>query len=88
MFITQIAVRRDGYFGAGYGKPDPSKPFRATIEVVGASGKIELNLSPEMSERVVAIIADEVAAAGRQAAEAMVAEVLSVPAIEAAGAAQ
>jgi hypothetical protein len=88
MFVTQIAVRRDGYYGGSvYGaKPDPTKPFRATIEVVGQSGKIELNLSPEMSGRIVAIIADEVAAAGRATAEAMTAEVLSVAALPEPGA--
>ena len=82
MFVTQIAVRREGYYGHGYGsKADPSKPFHATIEVLGQTGKIELNLTPEMSARVVAIIADEVAQAGRAAAEAMTAEVLTVAAL-------
>lgn len=84
MFVTQIAVRRDGYYGSGYGsKADASKPFRATIEVMGQSGKVELNLSPEMSARIVAIIAEEVAAAGRATAEAMTAEVLNVAALAA-----
>lgn len=84
MFVTQIAVRRDGYYGSyGGGKADPSKPFHATIEVLGQSGKIELNLSPEMSQRIVAIIAEEVAAAGRATAEAMTAEVLNVAALAA-----
>ncbi len=80
MFVTQIAVRRDGYYGYG-SSPDPSKPFRTTIEVLGQYGKIELNLSPEMSERTEATTAEEVAAAGRATAEAMTAEVLNVAAL-------
>jgi hypothetical protein len=81
MFVTQIAVRREGYY-SGYGaKPDPSKPFHTTIEVLGQHGKIELNLSPAMSDRIVAIIAEEVAAAGRATAEAMTADVLNVVAL-------
>lgn len=82
MFIAQISVRRDGYY-SGYGRPDPAKPFLATVEVHGQTGKMELNLSPEMSERVVAIIAEEIAAAGRACAEAMTAEVLTVAALPA-----
>lgn len=82
MFVTRIAVSRDGYYGSyGGGKPDPTKAFRATIEVLGNHGKIELNLSPEMSDRIVAIIAEEVAAAGRATAEAMTADVLNVVAL-------
>lgn len=82
MFVTRIAVSRDGYYGSAYGcKADPSKPFRATIEVLGSHGKIELNLSPEMSDRIVGLIAEEVAAAGRATAEAMTADVLSVAAL-------
>ena len=84
MFVTRIAVAREGYFGHGYGgKADPSKPFRATIEVLGSHGKIELNLSQELSDRVVSLIAEEVAAAGRATAEAMTADVLNIAALAA-----
>jgi orotate phosphoribosyltransferase len=83
MFVSRIAIVRDGYSGYGYNKPDPSKPFRATIEVHGNHGKVELNLSPELSERVVALIAEDVAAAGRATAEAMTAAVLNVAALAA-----
>jgi hypothetical protein len=75
MFVNSISIRRDGYFG--YGKPDPSKPLKATIEVEGQHGKVELNLSPEMSKRVIDIIADEIAAAGRATAEALTAQCLN-----------
>lgn len=77
MFVNQLILRRDGFYGAGYGKADPTKPFRATIEVQGRHGKVELELSPELSDRIVAIVADEVAAAGRATAEALVASCLS-----------
>jgi hypothetical protein len=64
MFVTSISLRRDGYYGGNYGKADPSQSFRATIEVHGKQGKVELELDPAMSDRIIAIIADEVAAAG------------------------
>jgi hypothetical protein len=83
MFISQISIRRDGYYAYGGSKPDASKPFLATIEVHGGGHKTELNLSPEMSERIVAIVADEVAAAGRATAEAMVAEAMTITALPA-----
>lgn len=84
MFVTRIAVSREGYYGSSYGsKADANKPFRATIELHGQHGKIELNLSAEMSERIVSIIAEEVAAAGRATAEAMTADVLNVVALAA-----
>jgi hypothetical protein len=80
MLVRSISIRREGDL-YGYGNVDPSKPFRATIEVQGQHGKVELNLSPAMSERIVAIIADEVAAAGRATAEAMTAAVMNVVAL-------
>lgn len=76
MFVTRLNIHREGYFGHGYGRPDPSKPFRATIELLGDHGKIELNLSPEMSAKIVAIVAGEVAEAGRVTADALTAECL------------
>ena len=48
MFITQISIVRDGYYG--YGKHDPSKPLRATVAVEGQHGKVEVNLTPEASD--------------------------------------
>lgn len=83
MFIGAISIRREGYF-AGYGqRPDPQKPFLATIEVHGTRAKTEMVLSPEMSERIVALIADEVAASGRAVADAMVAEAMTFTALPA-----
>lgn len=83
MFIGAIEIRRDGYIGHGYGTPDPSRPFIVKIEVHGSRNKTEMMLSAELSERVVALIADEVAAAGRATAEAMTAEALNVVALPA-----
>jgi hypothetical protein len=87
MIVRSISIRRVGDYGL-YGTPvNASKPFQATIEVQGENGKVELLLSPDMSASIVAIIADEVAAAGRATAEAMTAEVFNVVALAAPGAA-
>lgn len=83
MFIGRIEISRVGYIGHGYGTPDASKPFLAKIEVFGQHTKTELLLSEELSRRVVEIVADEVAAAGRATAEAMTAEALNVTALPA-----
>ena len=83
MFIGRVEISRVGYHGHGYGNPDASKPFVAKIEVFGSQMKTELVLSPELSRRVVEIVADEIAAAGRATAEAMVAEALNVEALPA-----
>lgn len=77
MFITAINIHRDGYFG--YGKHDPSKPLRATVAVEGQHGKVELNLSPEASDRMVALIADEIVAATKATAQLMTSGVLNAP---------
>jgi len=82
MFVTRISITRDGYYGAGYGKADPSKPFNATIELHGKQGKVELVVSPSMSARIVEIVADEVVAAGRATAEALTASFIASNAIE------
>lgn len=82
MFVRNIRISREGDYG--YGPLDSSKPFRATIEVVGQSGKIELALSADMSARIMAIIADEIVVASRATAEAMTADILTVAALPAA----
>lgn len=83
MFVRTISIRReDDYYGA-YGKVDPTKPFLAIIEVQGVSHKTELRLSAELSARIVEIIAEEVAAAGRATAEAMTADCLTATALPA-----
>lgn len=83
MFVTSISARREGYYGSNYGKADPNKPFAVTIELHGSRGKVELNVSPELSRRIVEIIADEVAAAGRATAEALTANFIdATPQIE------
>lgn len=85
MFVRSIHIKRAGAYGYQGERVDLSKPFAATIEVEGQHGKVELTLSPDMSRRVVEIIAEEVAAAGRATAEAMTADVLTaLPAPEAA----
>jgi hypothetical protein len=86
MFVRTIQIGRENDYG--YSRFDPQAPFIAKIKVEGKSGNIELNLSPELSRRVVDIIAEEVAAAGRATAEAMTAEILSVPQLSAPEAVQ
>lgn len=75
MIVTRISVAREGWY-ASYAKPDASKPLRATVEVYGETGKVELNLGPEASDRIVALIADEIADAGRRTAELLTAKAL------------
>ena len=74
MIVRFISIRRENDWGSHHSSVDLTKPMRATIEVQGTTGKVELFLSEELSRRVVEIIADEIAAAGRATAEAMTAE--------------
>lgn len=73
MILKSLSVRRDS---ANWytDKVDPAAPFMATIEVSGKAGKVELRLDAELSRRIVEIVADEVAKAGRATAEMMTAE--------------
>ena len=80
MILNRVTIYRGDLSGYGYGKPNATAPFRATIEVSGATGKVELNLSAELSRRIVEIVAEEVAAAGRATAEIMVADAMLVTA--------
>ena len=75
MFITSIHIIRDGYYG--YGKHDPSKPLRATVAVEGQHGKVEINLTPEASDKMVALIADELVAATKATAGLMTSSLLA-----------
>jgi hypothetical protein len=79
MFIRTIRVDRDGDYG--YGRMDPSKPFRAVVQVEGQHGKIELNLSTDLSAKIMEVIADEIVAASKATAEAMTADILTVAAL-------
>lgn len=81
MFVRSIHVGRVDDFG--YGKIDPAKPFQATVTVEGQRGKVELLVSPDLSRRIVEIIAEQAVAAGRATAEAMTAEVMNITALPA-----
>lgn len=74
MFVTNITIRRANWYT---GRATPDSPFMATVEVQGETTKTEMKLDAEMSARIVAIVADEIAASGRATAEAMVAEVIT-----------
>ena len=78
MSLRRVSIVREGDYYGAYRAMDASKPFRATVEVEGAAGKVELNLSADLSQKIVAIIADEVAAAGRATAEIMIADALFI----------
>lgn len=75
MFITSISIVREGYYG--YGKNDPTKPLRATVAVEGQHGKVELNLSPEASDRMVALIAEEIVESTKATAALMTSGVIA-----------
>jgi hypothetical protein len=76
MFLNKLVIEREGYYG-GHGKADPARPLRARVEVQGQHGKTELDLGPEASDRLIAIIADELTNAARATAEAMTAEIIT-----------
>jgi len=76
--LRRVSIVREGDYYGAYRPMDASKPFRATVEVEVSSGKVELNLSADLSQKIVAIIAGEVAEAGRATAEIMVADALFV----------
>lgn len=78
LVLQRVMISRKGL--NSWETANPTAPFAATIEVRGASGKVELNLSEDLSRRIVEIVADEVAAAGRATAEAMVADAMLVSA--------
>ncbi|MFC7378220.1 hypothetical protein [Brevundimonas sp. GCM10030266] len=75
MFITSINIAREGYYG--HGRNDPTKPLRAVVQVEGQHGKVELNLSPEASDRMVALIAEEIVEATKATAALMTSGVLT-----------
>jgi hypothetical protein len=78
MNLKAVSITRDGSYYGSYQKVDPTKPLRCTVEVEGPMGKTELNLPPETGDRIVALIADELAAQSRQVAEAMTAQFFDV----------
>lgn len=75
MIIKSISIRKVGYYS--YGKPKGDEPFVAQIEVESPHGEIKLNIDAERTKAVVALIADMIAEAGRQTAEAMTADVVN-----------
>jgi hypothetical protein len=80
MFITSVNITREGYYG--YGRHDPTKPLRAKVAVEGQQGKIEVTLTPEASDLMVALIADELVKATRATAELMTSSLMQAAASE------
>ena len=78
MIVTRISIAREGFFSYYGGKPDASKPLRATVEIHGDHGKTELNLPADTSDMIVALIADKIAEAGRETAKLLTAKALEM----------
>jgi hypothetical protein len=78
MFLARLLVTREGYHGNGtyygLGKKIEDQPLVATVEIIGAHGKTEIRLSEEASDKVIAIMAEELAAQARAVADAMTAD--------------
>ena len=81
MIVRSINITREGDYG--YGTVDQTKPFRAKVSVHGVHGAVELLLPEDLSRQVVSLIAEQIAAAGRATAEAMVAEAFNAAALPA-----
>lgn len=77
MHIRSVKITRKDHFGYAGEKLNPSKPFVCAVETESENGKMELMLSPHLSERILEIIAEELAASARETAEAMVASVFT-----------
>jgi len=77
MHIRSVKIQRAGHYGFTGEKLDPSKPFICTVETDSTDGKMELTLSPVLSQRVLEIVAEELAASARETAENMIAAVFT-----------
>ena len=75
MIIKSISIRKPGYYS--YSKPKGDEPFLAQIEVESPYGEVKLNIDADRTKAIVALVADLIADAGRQTAEAMTAEVIN-----------
>lgn len=84
MIISQILIRKQGYYSGLSGRDVKAEtPYNCTIEISGTSGKTELDLSPELTTRLMAVIGEEVVASSKRTAEAMTAEIITVAALPA-----
>lgn len=79
MHIRSIKITRLGHYGFTGEKLDVTKPFQCTVETESTDGKMELILSSALSQRVLEIVAEELAACAKETAENMVAAVFSAP---------
>lgn len=75
MIIKSINIRRASYYTYGSVKADD--PYVAQIEVASPHGEVKLNIDADRTKSIVAVIADLIAEAGRQTADAMTAEVVN-----------
>ena len=84
MNIKSISIRKLGYYS--YVKAKGNEPFIAQIEVESPYGEVKLNIDADRTKAIVALIADLIAEAGKQTAEAMTAEVINGTALLESGA--
>lgn len=74
MHVSSVKLIREGAYGYDHEKIDPTKPFVCTVEIVGQTGKHTLRIGPEVSQAVMGLIAEELAAEGRRVADMMQAQ--------------
>lgn len=76
LVLNRVTITRGGIHS--WEKIDPAFPFMATIELQGSTGKVELNLSHELSKKIVEVVASEVVRAGEETAKAMTADAMLI----------
>lgn len=60
-----------------YTTKQEARSLRGKITFKGNAGAVELNLDEELSQRLLAVVAEEVAAAGREVAHNLTAEIVN-----------
>ncbi len=83
MHVRSLHMTRQGDYGSDYQRFDPTKPFNTVVKLEGDGNKVELQIPAEVSEKILALVADQLVEAGRRAAEAMVAKAFTVEALPA-----
>lgn len=79
MILEKIEINR-GYYSKY--TTDTLPPLKGSVTFKGSSNTLEIELTEELSTRIIAICADEIVKATKAAAEIMTADIInSVPAI-------
>lgn len=84
MRISSLNINEWQNYEPGYRKDS----YRATIKYKGSSGEVMINLTPELTKKVMHVIADELVAASKEIANDLTREIieqnLALPAASAA----